>query len=109
MVWLFTAGSPHALSQDFYICLLCNPTTEVREKNAQAGLQLGISAGAAVSISPWKRRRAVLRMFLFWLKMDKEAERISPGQPDLAMEAVNSLHVLLGVAACLDKLAPMVD
>lgn len=75
----------------------------------RAGLQLGISAGAAVSISPWKRRRAVLRMFPFWLKMDNEAESISPGQPDLAMEVVNSLRVSLGVAARLDKLAPMID
>ena len=48
----------------------------------------------------------MLRVFLFWLKMDLEAERISRGRPDLAMEAVNSV---LGAAASLDKLALTVD
>ena len=37
---------------------------------------------------------------------DMEAERISRGRPDLAMEAVNSV---LGAAASLDKLALTVD
>lgn len=48
----------------------------------------------------------MLRVFLFWLKMDLEVERISRGGPDLAMEAVNSL---LGAATHLDKLPLMVD
>lgn len=48
----------------------------------------------------------MLRVFLFWLKMDLGVERISRGRPDLAMEAVNSLP---GAAARLDKLALMVD
>lgn len=48
----------------------------------------------------------MLRVFLFWLKMDLGVERISRGWPDLAMEAVNSLP---GAAARLDKLALMVD
>ena len=44
---------------------------------AQAGLQLGISAGAAISLCPWKRRRVMLRMFPFRLKTDEEEERTS--------------------------------
>lgn len=42
-----------------------------------------------------ERGRVVLRMFQFGLKMNKEAESISHGQPDLGMEVVNVFPMII--------------